>query len=145
MYDSPTAVRPQSEPPLAVQGIERPHDNQLVRGNARAQQQLEQLVRGSAFGSDRKCVKKRRRRQGHDVTPFGSFASSPRPRNARARTDNVPDHDHPSATTPLQLPEGRLAVFHGPRNIAKYQSDGSLLANTSTTDQEHRARSAAAR
>ena len=42
------------------------------------------------------------------MTPLSSFASSPRPRNARARTDNVSDYHHPSSTTPVQLPQGTL-------------------------------------
>ena len=37
--------------------------------------------------------------------------SSPRPRNVCARTDNVPDNDHASSTTPLLLQQRRSAGY----------------------------------
>ena len=37
--------------------------------------------------------------------------SSPRPRNVCARTDNVPDNDHASSTTPLLLQQRRSASY----------------------------------
>ena len=44
-----------------------------------------------------------------------------------------------------RYPDGRLAVFHGPRKLADYECDGSLTADAPTAEHEHRARSAAAR
>ena len=44
-----------------------------------------------------------------------------------------------------RYPEGRLAVFHGPRKLAEYESDGSLVAEAPAAEQESRARSAGAR
>ena len=44
-----------------------------------------------------------------------------------------------------RYPDGRLAVFHGPRKLAAYESDGSLVADAPTAEHERRARSAAAR
>ena len=44
-----------------------------------------------------------------------------------------------------RYPDERLAVFHGPRKLAEYESDGSLVADASTAGHEHRARSATAR
>ena len=41
--------------------------------------------------------------------------------------------------------DGRLAVFHGPRKLAQYESDGSLVADAPTAEHERHARSAAAR
>ena len=45
--------------------------------------------------------------------------SSPRPRNVCARTDNVPDNDHASSTTPLLLQQRRSAGYFA------YPSTGS--------------------
>lgn len=42
-------------------------------------------------------------------------------------------------------PDERLAVFHGPRKLAEYESDGSLVADAPTAEHKHRARSVAAR
>ena len=44
-----------------------------------------------------------------------------------------------------RYPEGRLAVFHGPRKLAEYESDGSLVTGAPTAEHEHRARNAATR
>ena len=44
-----------------------------------------------------------------------------------------------------RYPDGRLAVFHGPRKLAESESDGSLLADAPTAEHEHRARRDAAR
>ena len=44
-----------------------------------------------------------------------------------------------------RYPNERLAVFHGPRKLAEYESDGSLVGGASTAQSEPRARSAAPR
>ena len=44
-----------------------------------------------------------------------------------------------------RYPDGRLPVFHGPRKLADYQRDGSLMTDAPTAGHEHRARGAAAR
>ena len=44
-----------------------------------------------------------------------------------------------------RYPDGRLAVFHGPRKLADYESDGSLVADAPSAQHEPRAHSAAAR
>ena len=44
-----------------------------------------------------------------------------------------------------RYPDGRLAVFHGPRKLAEYECDGSLVGDVRTAEHGHRARSAAAR
>ena len=44
-----------------------------------------------------------------------------------------------------RYPDGRLAVFHGPRKLADYESDGSPVTDAPTAEHEPRARSAAAR
>ena len=44
-----------------------------------------------------------------------------------------------------RYPDGGLAVFHGPRKLAEYDSDGSLVTDVPTAEHEHRARGATAR
>ena len=44
-----------------------------------------------------------------------------------------------------RYPDGRLAVFHGPRKLAEYECDGSLVADAPAAEHGHSARSAAAR
>ena len=44
-----------------------------------------------------------------------------------------------------RYPDGRLAVFHGPRKLAEYEPDGSLVADAPAAQPEPRVRSAAAR
>ena len=44
-----------------------------------------------------------------------------------------------------RYPDGRLAVFHGPRKLAEYEPDGSLVVDAPTAEHERRARNAAAR
>ena len=44
-----------------------------------------------------------------------------------------------------RYPDGGLAVFHGPRKLAEYDSDGSPVADAPTAEHEHRARGATAR
>ena len=44
-----------------------------------------------------------------------------------------------------RYPDGRLAVFHGPRKLAQYECDGSLVADAPGAEHGNRARSAAAR
>ena len=44
-----------------------------------------------------------------------------------------------------RYPDGRLAVFHGPRTLADYEPDGSLVAGAEATGQDNgRARGGAA-
>ena len=44
-----------------------------------------------------------------------------------------------------RYPDGGLAVFHGPRKLAEYDSDGSLVTDVPTAEHEYRARGATAR
>ena len=44
-----------------------------------------------------------------------------------------------------RYPDGHLAVFHGPRKLAEYHSDGALVADAPTAQHAHRARNAAPR
>ena len=44
-----------------------------------------------------------------------------------------------------RYPDERLAVFHGPRKLAEYECDGSLVADASAAEHGQRTRSAAAR
>ena len=44
-----------------------------------------------------------------------------------------------------RYPDGRLAVFHGPRKLADYEPDGSLVADTHGAAHDPRARAGVAR
>ena len=54
-------------------------------------------------------------------------------------------HFHLGAGRVHRYPDGRLAVFHGPRKLAEYECDGSLVADAPAAEHGHHARSAAAR
>ena len=43
-----------------------------------------------------------------------------------------------------RYPDGRLAVFHGPRKLAEYECDGSPVADAPDAEHGRRARSATA-
>ena len=44
-----------------------------------------------------------------------------------------------------RYPDGRMAVFHGPRRLADYESDGSLVGEAPRGGDDRRARAGAAR
>lgn len=63
------------------------------------------------------------------------IVSRDKPLRYEGRILQIPEHTHrqhfvKATVRVLEYPDGRLAIFHGPRLLARYQADAALQTNT---------------